>query len=183
MTLDWKHWTAIGLLLAALIAWGSRESLHIKESQATSKTVLALQEEKKTLQTSKAELETQMKSDSEETEELIPMQFPDGTVAMITRRSKRTLQEAISKAKSESSTQILELTKRNETLEAKLKTFEKDQVKSSPRWMTGLDWKPMSQGAEALAPRLGMNFGPLSIYASHAISSQLEPHAGIDLRY
>lgn len=175
---------AAALLLAVLATWGSRERTWTKTTEATTKTIETLTTEKKTAVDAKTALETQMKSDSEETEELIPMQFPDGTVAMITRRSKRTLQEAITKATTESSTRIAELEHRVAELTSTSKTAETETTKNAPRWAAQIEIPILNSGdITAYRAGAGFNLGALTVGVLNPTAAIFQPYLTTQLRF
>jgi hypothetical protein len=183
MKLDWKIYSLAGLLLAALASWGSRERTWTKTSESTTKTIEALTAEKQTAIDAKTALETQLKSDTDTTEEVVPIQMPNGQIAYITKKTSRTVQEAITRATSESKTRIAELERRLTEATSTSKTAEIETVKAAPRWYAGTDWQPLAAGAAAFTPQLGMNIGPLTIYAAHPLALELAPRIGAGLRF
>lgn len=183
-TFDKKTVALIVAIFGVLASWGARERTWTKTSETTSKTIEALQTEKATLTQAKTALETQLKSASEETEELTPMQFPDGTVAMITRRSKRTVQEAITKATSESLTKIAELERRLTEATSTSKTAEAETVKSAPRWAAMIE-APVLNYSDITAYRagLGLNFGALTVAVTNPTALILQPYLSTAIRF
>lgn len=164
MSLDWKHYSVIALLLAVLATWGSRERTWTKTTEATSKTIEKLTVEKQTAIDAKTSAETQAKSDAETTEEVVPVQMPNGQIAYITKKTSRTVQEAITKATTESSTRIAELERRLTEATSTSKTAETETTKNAPRWAAKLE-TPILRYDDISAYRLGagMNFGGLTI--------------------
>lgn len=182
-SLDWKHYTVIVLLLACLTTWGSRERSWSKRTEEQTQQIQTLNADKQTLATQKSTLEQEMKSDEETTEEVVPVQMPNGQIAYITRKTSKTVQEAIQRATSESQTRIDELTRQVTELKQTKKTDEHETVKTAPRWYAGADWQPLKTDSLNIIPHLGINLGSLTIYAGHPVGLDFEPHIGAGLRF
>ena len=175
MNLDWKHWAAIVMLLAVLATWGSRERTWTKQLEQVTAEKKTLSD---TLAIQRAQNE-QLRKDTETVESIEPVLLANGTTAYATHRTSKTIETAMR----QSTEQIAQFKQQISDLQVKLTTKETGSVKSAPKFMAGIDWKPMSPGANAFMPKLGMNIGALTIYAGHPIQLALEPHVGLDLRF
>ena len=184
MIIDWKIYALATALLACLATWGSRERSWTKTTEATTKTIEALTLEKKTAIDAKTQLEAESRSADEETEEVVPVQMPNGQIAYITRKTSRSVQEAITKATTESSTRISELERRLTEATSTSKTAEAETTKPAPRWAAQIEI-PILSSSDITAYRAGagLNFGALTVGVLNPTAARFEPYLTTQLRF
>jgi len=181
MNLDKKTYALVIAVIGMLTTWGAREKNWSKRTEESLRMISTLESDKKTLLDQKTELESQIKSDSETSEEVVPVQMPNGSIAYITRKTSKTVQEAISKATSESRTQIAELTHQISELTTTKSSDEKLQIKSAPRWNVVADVDLLT--ATSWSAGAGMNLGSLSLSVLNPVALTFAPRAMLAIRF
>lgn len=183
-TIDWKIYALAAALLACLTTWGARERSWTKTTEATTKTIERLTVEKTTAVDARTALEAESKSEAEETEEVVPVQMPNGQIAYITRKTSRTVQEAITKATSESSTRIAELERKLTEATSTSKTAETETIKNAPRWAAQIEVPILNSGdITAYRAGAGFNLGALTVGVLNPTALIFQPYLTTQLRF
>lgn len=176
MNLDWKHYTILALLLAALASIASMKITY-------SKQVEQLTNEKKTVSDSLAIQKSQTESlrkESETEETIEPVLLSNGTTAYVTKRTSKSIEQSIK----QSSEQIAKLNQQITDLQVKLTSKTDVTIKPAPFWnvvasssvIEYADVKQWQAGG-------GINIGALSLALTNPLDLRFEPRLQASLRF
>jgi hypothetical protein len=166
--LSTERWIFVGIAVAILLMWGSREHTHIKQEETLSLSVTVAQTQAKELSEKfeKANKERELAMTEIETHNA------DGSWTRTKTLLDKTRESIETTLKTENTT----LTNENVTLKQKVSLFEQDVTKSAPRWNVLVSVPAMSY-ADITRYEFGggMNLGPISLSVVNPLALKFDP--------